>query len=297
MSLLNSFEYNKYQKIVKTNFKNGIISIIIILFFFIIAYFFKKISMYYIKQNDKNNKNNKKELLYIFIIDVIYYCILVIGIIYGLSNIGVDVKTIFILFSSVGLALALAVQSTFSQIVSGLIIIFYNYFNYGDLIQMDDNTMGFIKKFNLLYTTIYDIRKVETIIPNNLLLKGNFTNLYASDEIYMTYNVRLSNNNSIDYDILLLNLKNELINNCSYIVDKKNVYVYISNMSSYGTELLIKFLIKSHDYYQALFSSTFLVRKLLADENILLLDNSYLDTPNDTNLELGSEQEFNEETQ
>ena len=180
---------------------------------------------------------------------------------------------------SIGLAIALAIQSTFTQFVSGLIILYFNYFDTGDLIQLN-TTLGFIESFNLFNTTIYDSRCVKTIISNNNITNGNFTNYYKKDKIYVHFNVKLSNNNIINYDILLDNIKNALIKECTYVVDKNNVFVLVFDMSTHCTELLIRLLIKNTDYFKALFSAQLIVRKVLANDNVLLLDNAYLETPN-----------------
>ena len=269
---------NNYKKYIIEYLPKIGISILIIIIFYIIAFFSKKYILKNIDNKDKNG-NIKNKLLYEFLSKLIYYLIILVGIFFALSNLGFNLNTLFIIFGSAGLAIALAIQTTFTQLVSGLIIICFNYFNNGDLIQIND-TMGFIESFNLLNTTILDIRGVKTIIPNNNITNGNFINYFNKDKIYLHFNVKISNNNIINYDILLNNIKDALIEKCSYIDDKKNVFILISDTSSFGTELLVRFLIKSNDYYKALFSAQLIVRKVLANDNVLLLDNAYLETPN-----------------
>jgi len=251
-------------------------SFIIFIIFYIIAIISKKHIISKIENNYvEKNKNIKNKLLYEFLSKIIYYLIIVIGIFFALSNLGINLNTLFIIFGSAGIAVALSIQSSFSQIVSGIIIIVFSYFKIGDLIQIN-NTMAFVEDFNLINTTVYDIRGVKTIIPNNTITNSNFTNYCYKDKIYLHFNVTLSNNNSINYDKLLVDIKDALIRECQYVDDINNVFILISSTSSYGTELLIRFLIKNSDYYPALYRSQFIVRKLLNDDNILLLDNSYL---------------------
>ena len=271
--LLNSYKKDIIEYIPKIG-----ISFLIIIFFFIIAIVLKK---FILSENNNPNDTNKenKKILNNFLSIFIYYLIIFLGIFFAISNLGFNLNTLFIFFGSIGLAIALAIQSTFTQLVAGLIILYFNYFDTGDLIQLN-TTLGFIESFNLLNTTIYDNRGVKTIIPNNNITNGNFTNYYKKDKIYVHFNVKLSNNNIINYDILLDNIKNALIKECTYVVDKNNVFVLVFDMSTYGTELLIRLLIKNTDYFKALFSAQLIVRKVLANDNVLLLDNAYLETPN-----------------
>jgi small conductance mechanosensitive channel len=248
-------------------------SFLIVIIFYVIAIIINKRLLNNIEIN--NSKTPKKKLIYDFLAKILYYAIITIGIFLGMANLGFNINTLLVIFGSAGLALALAIQSSVSQLVSGLIIIVFNYFNNDDLIEIN-NSMGFVKNFNLLNTVIYDPRGVKIIIPNSTITSGNFMNYYDQEKIYVQFFVTISNNNLINYDILLENIKEALINNCTYIINKENVFAKISNISLSGTELNIKFLINHNDYYKANDSGKQIVRKFMTDNKILLLDNGYL---------------------
>jgi small conductance mechanosensitive channel len=248
-------------------------SFLIVIIFYVIAIIVNKRLLNYILIN--NSKNVKKKLIYDFLAKILYYAIITIGIFLGLANLGFNINTLLVIFGSAGLALALAIQSSVSQLVAGLIIIVFNYFNNDDLIEVN-GTMGFVKNFNLLNTVIHDTRGVKIIIPNNIITGGSFTNYYEKEKIFAEFNVNISNNNLLNYDILLNNIKEALINNCVYVVDKENVFAIISNISSSGTEIKIKFLINHSDYHKAQASGKHIIRKFMSDNKVLLLDNGYL---------------------
>ena len=248
-------------------------SFLIIIIFYIVAIIYKRNILSYIDKNKKNSAS--KKLLYDFLAKIVYYVFIIIGIFLALANLGFNINTLLVVFGSAGLALALAIQSTFTQVVSGLIIIIFEYFNHGDLIEIN-GTMGYVENFNLLYTILYDTRGVKIIVPNNLIINGNFVNYYDKEQIYSSFSVKVSNNNDFDYDVLLNNIKDELRNKCPYVIDKDDVFAVISNASASGTEISVRFLIERDNYYKALYSGQYIVRKLFSDSNILLLDNSYL---------------------
>lgn len=274
-SLLNDYK----KKIIIYLPKIGISFIILIIFIFGASLIEKKI-INDIEKKDKYSYENHNKLLYYILSKVLYYLIISIGIFISLSILGFNLTSLFIMFGSVGLALALSVQSTFSQLISGFIIIFFNYFNIGDLVQINNNLMGYVYEFNLINTKIIDISDTITIIPNVMVTNGNFINYYNNKQIYLRLFIKLSTNNNIDYDLLFNDIKNGIIKECIYVYDKNKVIVDLYDMSSYGTELYIKIFIDSKNYYKALFSANLIIRKILNNYNILLLDNNYLFKPN-----------------
>ena len=255
----------------------GGISIAIIIVFYIIALIVEKRFINLIEKENAQNKMDN-QILYRLLANLFYYVIIIIGIIIALVNIGFSLNTLLIFVGSVGLAIALAIQGTVTQIVSGITILFFKYFNVGDLIEIN-STMGYVDNFNLLNTTIIDPRNVKIVIPNNTITSGTFVNYYNKETIYSQFFITLSNNNNIHYETLINNIKKTLISDCKYVIDKDKVFVFITDTSEPGTKMVIKFLIKNSDFYDALFASQEIVRNLLANDNVLLLDNNYFTAP------------------
>ena len=148
-----------------------ILSILIFVIFYVIAEYYKyrvirKKSI--IEQDSKSiieqesNDNNislDNNLIYHQINWIIYYSIIVFGLIISLVNLGFNVATIITLLGSLGLALGLAFQETLKNMISGIYIALNRLFNIGDIITLKslgslNNTFGKIIDFNLYYTTI-----------------------------------------------------------------------------------------------------------------------------------------------
>ena len=205
------------------------ISILIIIIFYTSAIVVKK-------------KIENKQILYIFLSSVSYYLIIFIGVIISLNIIGFDVNKLFVIFGTIGLALALGFKDVLSDSVSGLIIIIFDYFNNGDVVEID-NSKKTVKDFNLYNTIFSNTNKVM----NTKITSTIYKNYNDKEEIYFNINIRISNNKNIDYDKLFDDIKNDIINNCEHISDKESISVNISDMSTSGTELIIAFLVKSKD--------------------------------------------------
>ncbi len=263
---------NNFKEKAKHNAYKIVISIIIIIITLIIANIIKNsILNKYIENEDNSNKN---KILYTVISSLVYYIIIFIGTVIALINLGYQLSTIFIVLGSVGIAVALAIQGTITQIVSGFVILFFKYFNIGDLVMCGTN-IGYINDFNLLTTTLIDPAGLRILIPNSTFTSSSFTNYTANKDVLFKLYLTLSSNNNIDFDILFNNIKNSIINESTYVTDKSKVNVVITNIEGSGTTLCVNIPIKSVNYLAAGANARLIVRRVLSQDNVLLLDNNY----------------------
>ena len=78
---------------------------------------------------------------------------LLIGLFFSLLNADIDTNSILVILGSSGLAIALSLQNTLSQVINGLIILYFNYYELDDIIKVGDY-IGKVVGFTLLNTTI-----------------------------------------------------------------------------------------------------------------------------------------------
>ena len=209
---------------------------------------------------EKNDNENRNKIFYTILGALFYYFIIFIGIIIALTQLGYQLSSILIVLGSIGLAIALAIQNTIVQVVSGFLILFFGYFNIGDL----------------LGTTLKDPTGIMVILPNSSFTGSTFTNYTINKDIILKINFTLSANNNINFDILINNIKNSIINNSKYLTNKDGISVGIDdNTLEIGTKLFVKIPIKSKDYLPAGIDARMIVRKLLAEDNVKVVDYYY----------------------
>lgn len=226
---------------------------------------------------DKGTVQNGK-IIFKTLGDIAFFSILGFGTIVVLVNLGVELSTLFVILGSIGLAVALALQDTISNISSGIMILILNYYDIGDLVEIDDK-MGHVDKFDLFTTSLKNMDGVLVKLPNNLITKGVLTNYHKNEDMFVAINVTVSNNEKqINYDDLFNKIKDELKNKMTFITEKENIKTGISDISASGTKLTIKIPVKSDNFLQAKGLSTRIVRDVIISNNLLLLDNSYIKT-------------------
>lgn len=109
--------------------------------------------------NNYNYNTHERNLIYLDLgLSILRYFILFIAIIISLKIIYVDTTVIFGALGVLGLGLSLAFQDYMKDFVSGLFMIFFDYFRSGDIISLtfpnDKNLLGRIHEFRFFSTTI-----------------------------------------------------------------------------------------------------------------------------------------------
>ena len=252
-------------------YKKYIQSIIIFIIFYIIA---TKIYNSIIEKISE--KQDKVKISYDFFASFIYHFILLIGLFFGLLNSDIDTNSIMVILGSSGIAIAFALQNSLTQVINGLIILYFNYYELNDIIQVGEY-LGKVVEFTLLNTTIKTHENnINIIIPNNDIVSKVVYNFTKTPRIINSVPVSISSNNNIDFIKLVENIKTELKTKCKYIVNKNNIMVDISDISESGTKIDIRFEINSEDYIDSRYNVRLLVRNLLSQKHIKLLDNGYI---------------------
>ena len=274
------------EKII-TSIVNIFFAIVIFLFFYTIA----KISLKNIekinfnKSNEKNNnlkipKPNKQDnenfskIHRKFIAELVFYIIIIIGIFFSLSRIGINISSLLVILGTIGFAIAFGLQNLIQQIISGITILVFKYFNLGDLIKANSD-IGYVKQFNLINTTIMTNKGEEIIIPNNMITTDFFLNYTKNNVIFVAVEISLSSNNKINYPVLFEKIKNN-VSLSTFVIDKNELVVHVADMIGPGTKISIKAKIESANYFKALNNIRLIARQTLEEERVKLLDNFYL---------------------
>jgi len=177
------------------NIKNEIVKkmpkIIECIFIFMIFVIIANLIKNNLVDDEKNIVNDEisysKNLIQHQIASLIYYIILIVGIIFCLIHLGINITTLLTIFGSFGLAFGIAMQGTLSNVISGIIISINNLYNIGDYIRINQlvnvNTiMGKVVDFNLYFTKIKDNNtKLIINIPNSTIQNNLLTNVSISN--------------------------------------------------------------------------------------------------------------------
>uniref|UniRef100_A0A3B0LZU0 Miniconductance mechanosensitive channel MscM n=1 Tax=Arsenophonus endosymbiont of Trialeurodes vaporariorum TaxID=235567 RepID=A0A3B0LZU0_9GAMM len=110
------------------------------------------------------------------------YTIALIGSLVGFSMLGIEWSKLQWLIAAMGVGLGFGLQEIFTNIISGLMILFEKPIRIGDTVTIRDLT-GSITKINTRATTLTDWDRKEIIVPNKAFITEQFINWSLSDTI------------------------------------------------------------------------------------------------------------------
>ncbi len=100
----------------------------------------------------------------------IYYTILILGVLSGLSTMGVDITPIIAGLGLGGFALGFALRDALTNLLAGVLIIIYQPFREGDVITVSGCEV-LVTETNLRYTVLENDHE-RFMLPNSLIFKN-----------------------------------------------------------------------------------------------------------------------------
>ena len=110
---------------------------------------------------------------------LIRIALLVLGTLFSLSAVGVDLTVLSVMGGMLGVGLGFGLQNISANYVSGFLILFERSLKIGDHVKIDE-CEGIVKDIRTRFTVIEDISGSETVVPNEMIITTQITNLSRS---------------------------------------------------------------------------------------------------------------------
>lgn len=123
---------------------------------------------------------NLSKLLQAFIVMVIYWLTLAIGLMVVLGALGVNIAPLFALLGGASFILAFAMQDTLGNLAAGIMIMLNHPFDEGDYVTVA-GTGGTVQSVSVVSTTVVTPDNQVIVIPNSKVWGDIITNVTASE--------------------------------------------------------------------------------------------------------------------
>jgi small conductance mechanosensitive channel len=123
---------------------------------------------------------NLSKLLQAFMVTLIYWFVLAIGLMAVLSALGIDISPVFALIGGASFIMAFAFQDALGNVASGLMIMINRPFDEGHYVDIG-GVGGTVKSVSLVATTVITPDNQVIVIPNRNVWGNVMTNVTASD--------------------------------------------------------------------------------------------------------------------
>jgi small conductance mechanosensitive channel len=177
---------------------------------------------------------------------IVRYAILFVTCIIVLGQFGVQTASILAVLGAAGLAIALALQGTLSNIASGIFLIFLRPFNVGDYIDADGIT-GTVVEVGLFGTELRTHDGVFVFAPNSKLSNAKITNYSreASRVVELKFNVP----RSADISVVRSEVQRGLVGD--YVAADTQPEVLVDTLADNSITMVLRVRVNSRDWNTA----------------------------------------------
>jgi small-conductance mechanosensitive channel len=166
--------------------------------------------------------------------------LMLVGLLFVLSAIGVDLTALSVLGGALGVGLGFGLQKLAANYVSGFVILFERSLRIGDTVRVD-SFEGTVADIKTRYTLIRATNGRESIVPNEMLITQRIENLSLADPKLL-----LSVNVSVGYDSdteLVQRLLIDAALTCKRVLRDPAPGARLANLGADGLEFTLLFWI------------------------------------------------------
>lgn len=180
------------------------------------------------------------------------------------SILGIEGNSFLVAFSSVALAIGLALKDSLANIANGILIVINKPFKKGDYIVVS-SVEGVVRKISILNTELTTADNKRVIVPNSTIYNNNLINYSANPTR------RLDMVFSVSYDSDIKKVKQvlyEAISNYEYTLSTPAPFIYLDTQSASSLDFKVRFWVENSEYWNAYFGLNELVFEALKANDI-----------------------------
>lgn len=252
-------EVNKYTDMaVQYGTEYGLKVIGAIAIFVIGKWVAKKLSGLIKKMMDRGNIDSTLSAFIASLVDILLMVVVVLA---AIHNLGIDTTSFIAILGAAGLAVGLALQGTFGNIGSGVILILFRPFEVGDFVTVAGES-GTVEAITLFNTTLLTPDNKVILIPNSAVASGNITNFSKKE----TRRVDFVFGIGYDDDLKLAKATlQEILDADMRILKDPESFIGVGELADSSVNFTVRVWVKASDYWGVYFDTIEKV-KLTFDE-------------------------------
>lgn len=203
-------------------------------------------------------------LLRDIVVSVSSVVVLLAGLIIALTVMGVSLGHLFAGLGVIGIIIGLAVQDSFRNLAAGVMILAYRPYDVDDHIKLGSED-GFVKRMNLLATTISTLDNQSVIIPNGRIWGETIINFTANRIRRVDIKTSVAYSEDLDrVEAVLI----DLVDSLDYVLKKPEPAVHVCGMEDSAVGIIVKSWVRTEDYFPAYWDLNRKVKQRLDAEGI-----------------------------
>ncbi len=148
---------------------------------------------------------------------------------------GMGVTSFAAILVGVGAAIGGAFNGSLGNIASGVMLLVFRPFKVGDLIQLPDGTLGFVKEISVFVTVLETFQNKTEIVPNSKITEGKITNLSTLGNLRVDIPFAIRYGSDIDK---AKEIVKNVLSNDPHVMKEPAPRVAVNNLGNNAVELV-----------------------------------------------------------
>jgi len=162
--------------------------------------------------------------------------LLLVGLLFVLSAVGVDLTALSVLGGALGVGLGFGLQKLAANYVSGFVILLERSLRIGDVVRVDDFE-GVVTDIKTRYTLIRSLSGRESVVPNELIITQRVENLSLADpKVLLTINVSVAYDSDVERVRQILCAAGAA---CERVLNDPPPAAYLANFGADGLDFIL----------------------------------------------------------
>ena len=220
--------------------------LLLVLLALLLAWLFTRIAKRLIlKTSEKINTIDASvsHVIFVFVRGIIWLLALVII----LDLFGVNTASILTVLGTVGLAIALAMKDSMSNIAAGLMLMILRPYKTGDFVQCGSIT-GTIKVIGVFCTEVMTFEGIYVSVPNSVIFGTPVTNYSRNETRRAVLSVGVSYSDDIEKGVEVIK---QMLQDHELVLKAPAYEVYVDTLADSSVNLTIRFWAKTETYWDA----------------------------------------------
>ncbi|QSP93918.1 mechanosensitive ion channel family protein [Marinobacter salinisoli] len=204
------------------------------------------------------------KLLETFLVGLVFWLVLTLGILLVLAGLGVNIAPIFAMIGGASFILAFALQDTLGNLASGLMIMVNQPFDEGDYVEVG-GVGGTVKSVSIVATTIATPDNQLIVIPNKNVWGNVITNVTASKVRRVDMVFGISYEDSIPDALAVMQ---RVVKSHPAILSKPEPTLRVHQLADSSVNFVCRPWVKSADYWDVYWDLTHQMKEAFDDAGI-----------------------------
>ncbi len=214
----------------------------------------------------KRSKLNVSQLLQRMIVSTAGGLVLLLGLLFGLAQLGISVGPALAGLGIAGFIVGFALQDTLGNFASGLMILLYRPYDVGDLIEAG-GVFGKVSSMSLVNTTVLTVDKQTLVMPNSKIWGDVIKNVTAQKirRVDMVFGIGYGDDIPKAEKVLT-----EIVSGHEKVLDDPEPVVRLHTLNESSVDFVVRPWVKTDDYWEVYWDITRAVKLRFDEEEITI---------------------------